>query len=79
MRGNASVAVIIPALNEEQAIGLVLSAIPDWVDTVIVADNGSNWFFQGAPSPLWDDDDLGQLKSVSGEWFEVVDTGPIRR
>ncbi len=41
MRGNASVAVIIPALNEEQAIGLVLSAIPDWVDTVIVADNGS--------------------------------------
>ena len=25
---------------------------------VIVADNGSNWFFQGAPSPGWDDDDL---------------------
>lgn len=46
---------------------------------LIVADNGSNWFFQGAPSPLWDDDDLGQLKSVSGDWFEVVDTGPIRR
>ena len=46
---------------------------------VIVADNGSNWYFQGAPSPGWDDDDLGQLKSVSGDWFEVVDTGPIRR
>lgn len=46
---------------------------------LIVADNGSNWFFQGAPSPSWDDDDLGQLKSVSGDWFEVVDTGPIRR
>ena len=46
---------------------------------LIVADNGSNWYFQGAPSPLWDDDDLGQLKSVSGDWFEAVDTGPIRR
>jgi hypothetical protein len=46
---------------------------------VIVADNGSNWYFQGAPSSAWDDDDLGQLKSVSGDWFEVVDTGPIRR
>ncbi len=46
---------------------------------VIVADNGSNWYFQGAPSPGWDDDDLNQLKAVSGDWFEVVDTGPIRR
>lgn len=46
---------------------------------LIVADNGSNWFFQGAPSPNWDDDDLGQLKGISGDWFEVVDTGPVRR
>ncbi len=46
---------------------------------LIVADNGSNWYFQGAPSSSWDDDDLDQLKSVSGDWFEVVDTGPIRR
>ena len=42
---------------------------------VIVADNGSNWFFQGAWHPRWDDDDLNQLKSVSGADFEVVDTG----
>lgn len=42
---------------------------------VIVADNGSNWFFQGAPSPGWDDDDLDQLKSISGSEFEVVYTG----
>jgi hypothetical protein len=42
---------------------------------VIVADNGSNWFFQGAPSPGWDDDDLNQLKSISGSAFEVVYTG----
>jgi hypothetical protein len=42
---------------------------------VIVADNGSNWFFQGAPSPGWDDDDLDQLKEVPGSAFEVVYTG----
>lgn len=46
---------------------------------LIVADNGSNWFFQGAPSPGWDDDDLRQLASISGDEFEVVDTGPVRR
>jgi hypothetical protein len=44
---------------------------------VIVADNGSNWFFQGAWSPGWNDDDLNQLKAISGNEFEVVDTGPV--
>jgi hypothetical protein len=44
---------------------------------IIVADNGSNWFFQGAPSPGWDDDDLEQLKGIPGSAFEVVDTGPV--
>ncbi len=43
----------------------------------IVADNGSNWFFQGAPSPGWDDDDLNQLKRIPGSAFEAVDTGAI--
>ena len=42
---------------------------------VIVADNGSNWYFQGAHHPGWDDDDLGQLKSLPGSEFEVVYTG----
>lgn len=44
---------------------------------LIVADNGSNWYFQGAPSLGWDDADLNQLKSIDGSWFEVVDTGPV--
>ena len=43
---------------------------------IIVADNGSNWFFQGAPSPGWIDADLNQLKTIPGNAFEVVDTGP---
>lgn len=44
---------------------------------LIVADNGSNWFFQGAHHPGWDDDDLAQLKSIPGTSFEVVDSGPV--
>jgi glycosyltransferase involved in cell wall biosynthesis len=35
--------VVIPAFNEEQSIGLVLGELPaDFVDQVIVVDNGSN-------------------------------------
>ncbi len=41
MRDGAKIAVIIPALNEERSIGKVIAAIPDWVDEIIVADNGS--------------------------------------
>jgi hypothetical protein len=44
---------------------------------LIVADNGSNWFFQGAPSPGWDDGQLNELKGIPGTAFEVVDSGPV--
>ncbi len=39
---------------------------------LIVADNGSNWFFQGATDRRWDDDNLNQLKQIPGAAFEVV-------
>ena len=35
------VKVVIPALNEAASIGKVITAIPKWVDEIIVADNGS--------------------------------------
>ncbi|MCH7960539.1 MAG: glycosyltransferase family 2 protein, partial [Candidatus Hydrogenedentes bacterium] len=41
MRKGSRVTVLIPALNEELSIGRVLGEIPDWVDEIIVADNGS--------------------------------------
>ena len=41
MRRGARIAAIIPALNEEMAIGVVLEDIPPWVDDVIVVDNAS--------------------------------------
>ncbi len=42
---------------------------------MFVADNGSNWYLSGAPDSRWDDDALGDLKSIPGSAFEVVDTG----
>ena len=41
MRHGQRIGVVIPALDEERAIGRVLADIPDWVDTIVVADNGS--------------------------------------
>ncbi len=41
MRLGANIAAVIPAFNEESSIGKVISAIPRWVDDVIVVDNGS--------------------------------------
>ncbi len=41
MRSGSSIAVVIPALDEEQAIAFVLARVPAWVDRIIVVDNGS--------------------------------------
>jgi hypothetical protein len=46
-------------------------------DGVIVADNGSNWFFRASHHQGCDDDDLNQLKSIPGTAFKVVDTDAI--
>ena len=42
MRLDATVGVVIPALDEERAIARVLADVPDWVDRIVVADNGSS-------------------------------------
>jgi glycosyltransferase involved in cell wall biosynthesis len=42
MRHNQTIGVVIPALNEADAIGRVVGDIPAWVDKIVVADNGSN-------------------------------------
>ena len=41
MRSARRICVVIPALNEEESIGRVIGDIPDWVDQVVVGDNGS--------------------------------------
>jgi hypothetical protein len=44
---------------------------------MIVADNGSSWYISGATDPRWNDNNLNELKSVPGNAFQVVETGPI--
>ena len=45
----------------------------------LLADNGSPWYFSGAPDRRWDDDDLHTLDRLTGRDFEVVDTRSLRR
>jgi hypothetical protein len=45
---------------------------------LILADNGSNWYVSGAPSPHWSNDQLHALGSLDGSDFEVVDTSSLR-
>jgi hypothetical protein len=44
---------------------------------MFVADNGSDWYLSGAHDPRWNDDHLGDLKSIPGSAFEAVYTGEI--
>jgi hypothetical protein len=46
---------------------------------MILADNGSPWYFQGATDPGWSDEELDQLKTIPGSAFEAVDTGAIMK
>jgi hypothetical protein len=45
---------------------------------LIVADNGSDWYVSGAPDPNWSDENLADISSITGDAFEVVDTGPVQ-
>jgi hypothetical protein len=44
---------------------------------LIVADNGSNWYFTGTSEQGWDTDLLDQLKTVPAGAFEAVDTSSL--
>lgn len=44
---------------------------------LIVADNGSDWYFGGSSDRRWDDEDLDQLKRIPGRAFEVVRSAAV--
>jgi hypothetical protein len=46
---------------------------------LILADNGTNWYFSGAPDSRWKDDQLNSIKKVPGSVFEVVKMGKITK
>ena len=81
---SVELSVVLPCLNEAETLETCIRKAQQTMreagisGEVIVADNGSNWFFQGAPDPGWNDNDLNQLKSIPGTAFEVVDTGPVQ-
>ncbi|MFN7998931.1 MAG: hypothetical protein U0Q18_35230 [Bryobacteraceae bacterium] len=44
---------------------------------LILADNGSGIYISGAPDSRWNNDDLGNLKSITASSFEVVQMNQI--
>jgi len=39
---------------------------------MIIADNGSNFYFQGEDDPGWTDEDIEPLKTIPASAFEVI-------
>jgi hypothetical protein len=44
---------------------------------LVLADNGSPWFFQGSADQRWPSGLLDQLKTIPASAFEAVDTRPL--
>ena len=45
---------------------------------LVLADNGSPWYFQGERTRAWPARLIEELKSVPGSAFDVVDTSGMR-
>ncbi len=45
---------------------------------LVLADGGSNWFFQGVSDTRWPDAVFSELGSIAGSNFEVVDTAVMQ-
>ena len=44
---------------------------------IILADNGSPWYLSGAPDERWDNELLRELKQLTGNDFEAVDSSSL--
>ncbi len=53
----------------------ILTAMKEY--GIFYADGGSPWYVTGAPDPGWDDNDLDNLKSLTGSDFEAVDESSL--
>ena len=45
---------------------------------LVLADAGSDWYFQGVSDTRWPDVVFDELKSIAGSNFEAVDTSPLQ-
>src|SRR5204862_5355567 len=44
---------------------------------LILADNGSNWFFSGTEDASWPDSLLSELKTIPASQFEAIDESSL--
>src|SRR5262249_47940298 len=56
-------------------VQVILTALKKY--GMLLAQNGSNWFMNGAPDPRWNDRELSTIKRVKGRDLEVVRMGPL--
>ncbi len=61
--------------NFSPHVQVILKALKKY--GMFLADNGSNWYISGAPDSRWNDEELGELKSIAGGNFEVVKMGNV--
>jgi hypothetical protein len=45
---------------------------------LILADNGSNWYFQGAVDARWPDSLIEELKRIPASAFQAVDVSGLK-
>ena len=45
---------------------------------LVLADNGSPWYFQGTSDSRWTGRLVQQLKRIPASAFQAVDTAPLR-
>jgi hypothetical protein len=66
----------VPIANLPRQARVIAQAMKTY--GVIVADNGSAWFFTGTSDSRWINDDLSALKAFTGANFEAVDVASLR-
>jgi hypothetical protein len=54
---------------------VILTALKEY--GMMLAQNGQDWFMNGAPDPRWNDRELSTLKRIKGRDFEVIRMGPL--
>lgn len=56
-------------------VQVILQAMKTY--SIILADNGSNWYISGVPDERWNNDDWHDLAQVRGADFEAVDVASL--
>jgi hypothetical protein len=59
-----------------KATRVVLQAMKTY--GLILADNGSSWYFQGEASNAWPSKMISELKTIPGSAFEAVDESSLK-